>query len=81
MEALTQTTAKRVHVQGTVDVSELDGIRDLHKTNEGVSFLYGGDINKLIQLLAKQRISDLSVSEPDLEEIFMHYYTNGGEKK
>lgn len=81
VEALTQTTAKRVHVQGTVDVSELDGIRDLHKTNEGVSFLYGGDINKLIQLLAKQRISDLSVSEPDLEEIFMHYYTNGGEKK
>ncbi|MGN0174018.1 MAG: ATP-binding cassette domain-containing protein [Acutalibacteraceae bacterium] len=81
VEALTQTTAKRVHVQGNVDVSELDGIRDLHKTNEGVSFLYGGDINKLIQLLAKQRISDLSVSEPDLEEIFMHYYTNGGEKK
>lgn len=81
VEALTQTTAKRVHVQGNVDVSELDGIRDLHKINEGVSFLYGGDINKLIQLLAKQRISDLSVSEPDLEEIFMHYYTNGGEKK
>jgi hypothetical protein len=31
-------------------------------------------MDSLLQVLAAGRISDLSVSEPDLEEIFMYYY-------
>lgn len=74
VEELSKTNAKRVNIQGEIDVSALTGIRDLQRTESGISFLYGGDINMLLQLLAKQHIHDLSVSEPDLEEIFMHYY-------
>lgn len=79
VEALSQTNAKRVHVQGTVNIEELSQVRDLRQTENGMTFLYGGDINQLLQVLAKQQILDLSISEPDLEEIFMHYYVDGGE--
>lgn len=79
VEALSQTNAKRVHVQGAVCIDELDGVRDLRQTENGMTFLYGGNINQLLHLFAKQEIQDLSISEPDLEEIFMHYYVDGGE--
>lgn len=79
VEALSQTNAKRVHVQGNVHIDELEGVRDLRQTEHGMTFLYGGDINRLLQVFANQEIQDLSISEPDLEEIFMHYYVDGGE--
>lgn len=77
VEALAKTSAKRVHLQGRADVSRLLGIRDLRQTDGGLSFLYSGDINALLGTLASQRIDDLSISEPDLEEIFLHYYLKG----
>lgn len=79
VESLSQTNAKRVQIQGDVSVEELEGVRDLRQTENGMTFLYGGDINQLLQVLSKQKVQDLSISEPDLEEIFMHYYTEGGE--
>lgn len=78
VEALSQTNAKRIHIQGNADLSELSNIRDINQTENSISFLYSGDINVLLQVLSKQHIDDLSVSEPNLEEIFMHYYTDGG---
>lgn len=79
VEALSRTNAKRVHVQGGVSIEELQKVRDLRQTENGMTFLYGGDINELLQAFAKQNIQDISISEPDLEEIFMHYYKDGGE--
>ena len=79
VEALSRTNAKRVHVQGDVNIGELQEVRDLCQTENGMTFLYGGDINELLQVFAKQNIQDISISEPDLEEIFMHYYKDGGE--
>lgn len=74
VEALSRTTARRVSVRGEVSLEGLEGIRDREDSPGAVSFLYSGDMNLLLQRLAAGRVSDLSVSEPDLEEIFMHYY-------
>lgn len=74
VEALSRTTARRVSVRGEVGLEGLAGIRDREDSPGAVSFLYSGDMNLLLQRLAAGRVSDLSVSEPDLEEIFMHYY-------
>ena len=74
VEALSRTTARRVSVRGEVSLEGLGGIRDREDSPGAVSFLYSGDMNLLLQRLAAGRVSDLSVSEPDLEEIFMHYY-------
>ena len=74
VEVLSQTSARRVTVHGSVTLDGLTGVRDRKEEAGSVSFLYSGNINALLQVLAAGDISDLSVSEPDLEEIFMHYY-------
>lgn len=80
VEALSKTNAKRISVQGQVSLDSLEEIRDL-KENDGVfSFLYGGDIHRLLETLSAGTITDLSISAPDLDEIFLHYYENGGEQ-
>ena len=48
--------------------------------DKAVSFLYSGDMNRLIQRLSEGDIFDLNVSEPDLEEIFLHYYEKEGDR-
>ncbi len=78
VEELAKTSARRVSVHGRVNLEKLDGIKDLHYTEDSVSFLYGGDMNLLLGRLSEGDVSDLSVSEPDLEEIFLHYYQEGG---
>lgn len=80
VEALSKTNAKRISVQGQVSLDSLEEIRDL-KENDGIfSFLYGGDIHQLLETLSAGTITDLSISDPDLDEIFLHYYENGGEQ-
>ena len=80
VEALSKTNAKRISVQGQVSLDSLEEIRDL-KENDGIfSFLDGGDIHRLLETLSAGTITDLSISDPDLDEIFLHYYENGGEQ-
>ena len=79
VEALAKTNTKRVTVHGVVDLKALPGIRDLQTTEGGSSFLYSGEMKELLSVLATSEIRDLTVAEPDLEEIFMHYYTDGGD--
>lgn len=79
VEELSKTSTKRITVHGRVNLDALNGIRDKKSMNDSVSFLYSGDMNSLLHALSAGQISDLSVTEPDLEEIFMHYYTKDGD--
>ena len=74
-----KNNAKRVMIKGSVDLSKLNGIRDKKEMEGSMEFLYHGDFTDLIRCLAKGNITDISITEPDLEEIFLHYYENGGE--
>ena len=74
VEALARTNARRITVHGRVNLDKLEGIRDLQAAEETVSFLYSGEMKPLLERLSKGDVRDLSVSEPDLEEIFLHYY-------
>ena len=87
VDSLGKTSAKRVSVTANVkveDLAKLVDVRDIktnavegEDTNTGLNFLYGGEINDLVSFLGGFDISDLNVSEPDLEDIFMHYYEGG----
>ncbi len=74
VEELARTDARRIVITGSADLNGLAGVRDIRRSEESTSFLYGGDINDLLRRLAAGNIRDLRISEPDLEEIFMHYY-------
>jgi ABC-2 type transport system ATP-binding protein len=80
VEALASTNAKRVTVRGQVQLDGLAGIRDQKTEGGSVSFLYSGEMPQLLQRLATGRVEDLSVSEPNLEEVFLHYYQKGAEE-
>ena len=74
VEALAKTNAKRVSLRGAVNLDALPGVRDVRRTQDTLSFLYGGDMHALLSALAGGSVQDVSIAEPDLEEIFLHYY-------
>lgn len=49
-------------------------ITDLSVSERTASFLWHGDVNTLMTLLAQLNLASLTLAEPELEEIFMHYY-------
>ena len=80
VEHLAKSNARRVTLRGSLSREALADIRDWKQENDTVSFLYSGDINHLVQVLSTVDVQDLTVAEPDLEEIILHYYGKGGEQ-
>lgn len=62
VENLTKTNAKRIRVVK-------DGVEE--------DFVFKGDLNELFAGFAGHNISDILIEEPELDEIFMHYYEEG----
>lgn len=52
----------------------LQGIRDYKKEEDNYFFIYSGNIDLLLKELARHNILSIEATEPELEEIFMHYY-------
>lgn len=77
MEHLGKTRAKRVTLRGIDAPPALEGIRDVKKGGDAVNFLYSGSPEVLLNALAALPLTDVTITEPDLEEIFMHYYREG----
>lgn len=78
VDELSKTSAKRITVHGTVNLECLNGVRDRKDSENSHSFLYSGDMNSLLRVLSAGQVDDLTVTEPDLEEIFLHYYEKEG---
>ncbi|KPU26509.1 ABC transporter [Caloranaerobacter sp. TR13] len=66
----------KVEILNNIDKNyfNIDGVSDLKIEDNVISFLYRGDINRIIEKIYSIRITNLLVEEPSLEEIFMHYY-------
>lgn len=62
VENLTKTNTKRIRVT---------------KDGKEESFVYKGDLNKLFESFTGHNIEDIIIEEPELDEIFMHYYKEG----
>ena len=71
---LGHTDTKRVRLKGVKLPPDLPDMKDVQTDGDSVSFLYGGSLKDLLHVLARLSLTDVSITEPDLEEIFMHYY-------
>ena len=84
VETLSGGGTRRVTVRPAMVPGMLSGVRDVQRQEDGVSFLYEGQMSALIDALHGLPVEDLTVAEPSLEEVFMHYYTaeeaEGGEQ-
>jgi ABC-2 type transport system ATP-binding protein len=82
MSELQGNNFKRIKVEGQSDLDktifDMPGVSKLENGGKTASLLYRGDINNIIRKLAQTELSNLSIDEPDLEEIFMHYYSKDG---
>ncbi|MDO4313059.1 MAG: ABC transporter ATP-binding protein [Eubacteriales bacterium] len=74
IEKLSHTETKRVTLRGIHTPPALDHMKDIRITDDTVRFLYGGKPEILLKTLAPLPLTDITITEPDLEEIFMHYY-------
>ncbi len=74
VENFVHTNAKKIALSGISELPKLDGIRNAEIDGDTVKFLYSGEPRGLLNALAPLPITDIGITEPDLEEIFMHYY-------
>lgn len=74
IENLGHANAKEVTLSGVTAPPMLEGMRNVKTEADTVSFLYSGETQKLLNALAQLNVADVMITEPDLEEIFMHYY-------
>lgn len=78
IDELSGTSAKRVVLHGVKKIpAGIDG-RSVVSGDDSVSFLYQGDIKLLLRELSSLPVKDVNISDPELEEIFMHYYQQEG---
>ncbi len=52
----------------------LEGAQHVEVNGSDISFIYKGNVNQLLEEIAKYPLDNVDVTEPSLEDIFMHHY-------
>ena len=74
VERLGHTGVKRVTLRGANAAPSLAGIKDETWENGTLRFLYSGQQELLLRALSELSFEDVSIADPDLNEVFYHYY-------
>jgi ABC-2 type transport system ATP-binding protein len=77
IRTLQQNNYKKISVTAdglNLAIFDLPGVTKLQTENGTVHFFFKGDINAVLQKISSVQVADVTIEEPTLEEIFMHYY-------
>ena len=75
IEALLKNRAKKIKLKTKQPFTKKSRyINDIQTLGNETTFVYTGPIQKLWTLIDPKDILDITISEPSLEEIFMHFY-------
>ena len=77
IRTLQQNNYKKVRVmaEGLKAASfDLPGVTNLQTEDGTLHFFFKGDINVVLRRVSGLQVTDVTIEEPTLEEIFMHYY-------
>ena len=77
IKTLRENNYKKISILGDnidKELFHISGVTKLIKEDRGISFFYKGDINIMTKAISRIKAIDVSIEEPTLEEIFMHYY-------
>ena len=81
ISALQENNYKKIKVQTTVNLDtnyfNIEGVSNFEVKQNIISFLFRGNINSIMKKIAEIEIANVWIEEPDLEEIFLHYYEKG----
>ncbi|MBO8156065.1 MAG: ABC transporter ATP-binding protein [Bacillaceae bacterium] len=78
ISTLRENNYKKFHIETKTPADQemfnFEGIKDLEMEGNSIRFLFKGDLNPIMGRIAELDIGNVWIEEPDLEEIFMHYY-------
>ena len=87
LQDLTHIRAHRVEIEfapGTdipeTAIREAEGVEDVTVEDNRLSCTVRGSVEPLLQALRDSRVTDLSSTEPSLEEIFLSYFSEPKKK-
>ena len=78
ISTLQENNYKKFKIETKAQLDEnyfnISGVNNLVVNDHVTSFIFKGNINAVMKRIAEIEIANLWIEEPDLEEIFMHYY-------
>lgn len=78
MSTLQENTYKRINIEAKAGISSeafnLRGVSDFTAKGNTANFIFKGNMNDMIRKLSEVELRNISITEPDLEEIFLNYY-------
>jgi len=77
IKTLQKDNYKKIRITAEIldeKVFDFPGITNLSREDGVLSFFYKGDINQITGIIGGMQIQDVTIEEPSLEEIFIHYY-------
>jgi len=78
MSDLQENNYKRIKIEAKSSINKeylkINGVSKLEIKGSAADFIFKGNINSIMKKLAEMELTNISIDEPDLEEIFMHYY-------
>ena len=74
VDDLVHTGIKRITLRGLKEELIISGMKDRQWDGSNLNFLYDGNPQALLAQLSNLRFEDINITDPDLEEIFLHYY-------
>jgi len=81
VETLKELSGKRLHRvevrfadKFTKKEFDFDGVENIEAMPDGLIFSVGGDLNPVLAKISKHKVTDLSISHADLEEVFLKFY-------
>lgn len=78
MSTLKENSYKKIGIETkeiiSKEVFDIKGVNKLESKGNSINFIFKGNINLIMTKMADIDLRNISIEEPDLEEIFMHYY-------
>jgi ABC-2 type transport system ATP-binding protein len=78
ISTLQENNYKRISITAKSTIAgeyfNIGGVNDLEVKGNTANFIFKGNINQVMKKIADIELRNISIAEPDLEEIFMHYY-------
>jgi ABC-2 type transport system ATP-binding protein len=77
IRTLQKNNYKKVHITAKglkPALFNMPGVTNVQTEDSTLHFFFKGDINTVLKKISGMQVIDVSIEEPTLEEIFMHYY-------
>lgn len=78
MSTLQENSYKRISIEAKTrinsEIFNIKGVSSLEIKDNSANFIFKGNLNTIMKKIAEIELKNISINDPDLEEIFMHYY-------